>query len=134
VLQHRKLIRIVAEVVEEPGHQCRLDLGSCDARRSDNRAPQLIPAHPGHEIQTVVDRFRQTGKLSALAQEVGAHREHDVEPKIGVRCRGHEQLHKRRGLIDVLLLEAEELLELIDHDEHVVAGPHLRVAQQVDQA
>ena len=83
---------------------------------------------------------RQARVLHAVADEVGAHRQHDVDRQLAVCVvASSSSLTKAtassRDVLDLAAPpEAEQLLELIDDDEDVVVGGNARLADGVDEA
>ena len=138
VLQHRQLIGIVAHVVQESLHEHRRDLRPADADRLLDRVPLLIAQQPGNQVLAFVHRFGQAGNLGTVAQIVGTHRDGDVDRAFRLLAGGQEQVHERGGRflgIHALLPEAEQLLELIDHDQQVGARlEQLALFHRFDQA
>src|SRR5690348_5865302 len=82
VLQDRQLIRIVADVVQETIHERLADLSARDADWTSHREASLVARHSRNQILSIVDRFRQSLKLSTVAEKVGTHREHDVDRQL----------------------------------------------------
>ena len=138
VLQDGQLILIVAELVQQPANQPRRDLAAAHGDRTGDRQSDLVAGHPRHQVLAVVDRLRQPRVLHAVADEVGSHRQHDVDRQRGLASRFEQELDERdrfvAGVLDqAASAEAKQLLELIDDHEEVVAGRDSRVTDGVDE-
>ncbi len=136
VLQDRQLVGVVAEVVEEALHQAPADRSARHPHRSLDGALALVPAQAGDEVLALVDRFRQIRELGTVAQEIRAHRDHHVDRDLLLPGRFQQELHEVGSLFLALpagLVEAEDLLELIDHHEEVAVLLHGRLAGRLHQ-
>ena len=67
------------------------DLATADGHRAGDRLAQLVAGQPRHQVLAVVDRLGQVGELRAVAEEVRAHGEHDVDRHRLVEQRRLEQ-------------------------------------------
>src|SRR3989442_580214 len=103
----------------------------------DRRAP-LLASHARNEIESRGHSLGQVTIAGAIADEIGTHRQHDVDRQVALLRRFQQQLHESGGVILPLahgdVGEAKQLFELIDNDEQVVAVRELREAHGFDQA
>ena len=139
VLQNGQLIGIVADVVEQPQHQPGRDLGATDGDRPGDGVAPLVAVHPRHEILPVVDRLGQPVELGAVADEIRAHRDDDVDRRLLLADGVQQEFHERDGVVVrvaqlAAVLEAEELLKLVGDDEDVLVRRQPRLADALDQA
>ena len=139
VLHERQLIVVVAEVVEDAVDQPRRDRGARHADRARNRRAQRVARHAADEIQPAVHRFRQAGEIHAVADEIGAHRQDDVDRRVALARGFEQQAHERDRLVArvgnlVAAAEPEQLFELIDEHEDVLVRRDVRLTDRVDQA
>ena len=138
VLQHRQIVAIVADFVQQPEHQPRRDGAARHGDRTGDRRTKLVAGHPRHEVLALVQGLGQPRILHAVADEVGAHGQHDVDRQLALRCRLEQQLDKAtassrdRSSLEVWP-EPKQLLELIDEHEHVVVLGDLRLPDRLDQ-
>ena len=82
VLQHWKLVVIVAKIVQEPQREALRNGPSGNRDRAGNGGAQLVARHARNQIKTVVHGFRKPLKLDAVAQEVRAHGKHDIDGNV----------------------------------------------------
>ena len=127
VLEHRELVGVVAEVVEDAKDQARRDRAASHGDRSGDRRAHLVATHARHEVLARAHGFGQAREFHAVADEVRPHRQHDVDRDVGLACRFEQDLHEGHGLVAGVgdgpaAPEAEQLLELIDDDQQVVGG------------
>jgi hypothetical protein len=143
VLEDRELVRIVADVIEQAEDEAGADRRAAHRHRPGDGDAALLAAHAWDQELPVVHRLGEAGELGAVADEVGAHGEDDVDRRLLLVRRFEEQAHEgRRLLVRVLdprvALEAEELLELVDQQQHVVvlgdAGQTDRLAEAAGAA
>jgi hypothetical protein len=87
VLQNGQLILVIANLVQQPLYQPRLDFGFGHANRPHNRLLELVAAHAGDQVKALIDALRQIAKARALSQKIGPHRNHDVDGNITLRRR-----------------------------------------------
>ena len=79
MLQTRELIGLLTQIVQEPLQQPRRDLPAGDLDRPFDDPLVLLASEPGNQELAPVDHLGQACELAALADEVGTHREHDVD-------------------------------------------------------
>ena len=71
--QGGELIRIVADVVQEPQDETRADLSATDGHGAHDGHPPLVSRHPRDQVLPVIDGLRQYRELRATSDEVRAH-------------------------------------------------------------
>ena len=125
VLEDGELIVLVAEVIEQAQDEPLGDAAAADGCRAGDGRAQLVAGHARHEVEAVVDRLGQAGEVHAVADEVGAHGDHDVDGQVfllgGLEQKLDEGDRGVPGVFDlVVAAEAEELFELVDDDEEIV--------------
>ena len=104
------------------------DLRAADRHRALDGRSQLRARHPRHQELAVVQRFRQSGELRAIAEVVRSHRQHDVDGNVLLLRRIEEQIDARGGLLarivglSAIRPKRNSLLELVGDDEQAVAG------------
>jgi len=104
VLQDRQLVRVVADVVDQPCQQHRRDLRAPHPDRSLDGGATLVAGHPRHQILPGVYRLGQAGKLSAVAEKIRAHR-HDDEDRVGFLLLDLQyQVHESSGFLAAVLV------------------------------
>ncbi len=133
------MILVGADFVQQALDEPRRDPRTSHGYRAGDRRTQLVARHARHEVLPCVERLGQAGILHALADEVRPHRQHDIDGHYGLAAGLEQQLHERHGLVArgrhlPAPLESEELLELIDDDQDVVARRDVGLAHRVDQA
>ena len=138
MLEDRELILVVADIVQQPQDEPRRDRAAADGNGPGDGHAQRIAAHARHQVLPAVHRFGQSGILRALADEVGAHGQHDVDGKV-LRCGGFEQKLDEGDCLVARVFDAavapepEQLFELIHDDEQVVVGRDMGKADGVRQ-
>src|ERR1700682_5261385 len=139
VLQHRQLVMVVTEVVEQPQNQALGYFASGYADRAHDGGSQVVAGHAWHNVQACVDNLGQPGELHTVADEVGAHGQHNVNRHVVLACGFQKQLEKGYsfvpGVLDVFTsAKAEQLLELVYHHEKIVMGGNARLAHCVNKS
>ncbi len=86
VLQDRQLVRVVADVVDQPRQQDRRDLRAAHPDRTLDGGAALVAGHPRHQVLRRVDGLGQAGKLRAVAEKVRAHRQDDEDRQVRLRA------------------------------------------------
>ena len=127
VLQERQLVLIIADLVQQPHDEAGCNPPTGHGDRPRDRGTKLVPGHPRDQVLALVDGFGQPGIVHAVPDEIGPHRQHDVDRNLGLPGGFEEQLDERDGFLPGVLdvatpAKPEQLLELIDEDEHVVVG------------
>ena len=79
MLQTGELIGLLTEIVQEPLQQPRRDLPAGDLDRPFDDPFVLLAIEPRNQELASVDHLGEPFELSALADEVGTHRQHDVD-------------------------------------------------------
>jgi hypothetical protein len=130
VLHDGELVGAVAHVVEEAVDERRLDPAAADGGRAGDGFAPLVARHARDQVLPLVDGFGQAPELRAVAEEVRAHRDDDVDGGVALRGRFEQELDEGGGVVGRLgrlgrggarLLVAEQLLELVDDEEHALA-------------
>ncbi len=70
VLQHRKLARVIARVVQKQIHEARIDFSSRRTRGLLDGLPPLVARHVGHKVLALVQGFGEVVEVGALTQKV----------------------------------------------------------------
>ncbi len=137
VLNERQLILIVAEIVEHAVHQPGRDRSTADGHRTGDRRAQRVARHPAHQVQAGVHGLRQPGEIHAVADEVGPHRQDDVDRGFALASGFDQQANERDGIVARARVPAsakpEELLELIDEHQQVLVFRNPRQADRVHE-
>ena len=97
----------------------------------------MVPIESRDKKLTAIDHLGQTLELPAVADEIGAHGEHDVDRHIGLRDRFEKHADKFVGhfLLRLAgLVEAKDLLELVDDQQEVGVLSQPRLLDRFDQA
>ena len=79
VLEYGQLVGVVARVVEESVDESLRDASAADGDGARDRLGSLVARHARDEVLPLVDGFGQAPELRAVAEEVGAHGEYDVD-------------------------------------------------------
>ncbi len=137
MLQTGELIGLLTEIVQEPLQQPRRDLSAGDLDRPFDDPFVLLAIQPRNQELAPIDHLGQAFELAALADEVGSHRQHDVDRHLLLR-RGFQQ--QADELVGGFLLrlagfvEAEDLLELVDDQQKVGPLAQVGLLDRFDQA
>jgi hypothetical protein len=99
VLKHRQLIHIVVAIVEQPLNQFRIHARAKLLQRPDNHLLALIAGQRGNQILMTAHRLRQTVETCAVADEIGAHGDDDMNVNFRVAVGFEQNLHEPRRLI-----------------------------------
>jgi hypothetical protein len=99
VLQHRQLVLVVLDVVEQPEEQARGDGGAAHADGAFDGLLDLVPGHAGDEEFPVVDRLGQPEELRTFAQKIRAHGQHDVHVLLRLLRGVQQQVHEADGFL-----------------------------------
>ena len=122
MLEDRQLIGIVGDSVDQLVSHPGLDIAAKDPGRPDDGCLELVTAEARREVLTAIDRLGQFEEAHAVAEKVGAHRQANVDPRVGCSAGRQEQVDEPVGLIRRRLGPgpvAEDLLELVDEDKEV---------------
>ena len=134
MLHERQLIGVVAHFVQQTIDKVDRNVAAEDPGGADNRCAPFLTAQPWRQVLAAVHRLRQTGKCRTIAEEVRAHRQHDVDRYVPLPRRLDQQRDKRIRLVNsTFASETEYLLELIDQDKQVGVWRKRRLAQRFDQ-
>ena len=137
MLQTGELIGLLTEIVREPLQQPRRDLSAGDLDRPFDDPLVLLAIQPRNQELAPIDHLGQAFELTALADEVGTHRQHHVDRHFLLR-RGFQQ--QADELVGGFLLrlagfvEAKDLLELVDDQQEVGALAQVGLLDRFDQA
>ena len=139
VLQHRQLVHVVADVVEQALHQARRDAPDAHADGAGDHRPQLVAGQARDQVLAVADRLGQVAEARAVAEEVGAHGDDHVHRHFCLPRRFEQQLDEGRRFISGAALpgeigETEKLFELIDEDQQILMRLQPGEAGSLDQA
>ena len=124
MLEHRQLIGVRARGVDQLGHERHIHRSAEHLRRPFDGQLHLGARQPRREVLGAVDGVWQQGEAHAVAEEVRAHRQHDVNACVADRARLEQQVHEQVGVVGVFLVSLgvrEDFLELIDDDQQVRA-------------
>src|SRR3984893_10798056 len=118
---------IVDEILEETKNETLGDVSAGYSDRTGYGGAQFVAGHARNKIEASVDGFREALKFHAIAQEVGAHGEHDVNGDVFLLSRFQEEVEAsegfgRRGTAMSGTAETEQLFRLVDIDEKIVFG------------
>ncbi len=127
MLQHRKLVELVAAIIDEPFDQFGLDCPSGLFDRFADRLLELAAGQIRHQILRGAHRFRQSVEKRAIADEVRTHGDQHAHvfdsTAVGVQQDLHELgrfvararfLDAGAPLAKAREAETEQFLELID--------------------
>ena len=138
MLQDRELVGVVADVVDQTRQQHRVDARAGHAHRSGDGHAALVSRHARHEGLTAAHGLRQPVIGTALAQKVRAHGQHHVDWQLTLPPGLQQQADQRRRVVGrggaAQAPVAEQLFELVDHDQQVHTRCQPRLAHRVDQA
>ncbi len=122
MLETGELIGLLTEIVQQPLQQPRCDLSAGDLDRPFDDALVLLASQPRNQELAPIDHLGQAFELTALADEVGTHRQHDVDRHFLLRRRFQQQADELVGGFLLRLagfVEAKDLLELVDDQQEV---------------
>nr|WP_216856752.1 hypothetical protein [Acidisoma sp. S159] len=124
------------EVVQYPVDELGFDLKAADTCRSLDRLLNLVARHPAGEVEAGIDLLRKVGEQRAGPEIFRAHGQCDIDmgpARAGTRDQQSDK--------DLRFVEcgspriAEQLLELINKDQHIAAfGQISRRAPEFDRA
>ena len=137
MLQHRKLVRIVPDLVQQALRHGRADGRAAFSRRLLDRGAPLGAAQIRHQELALAQRLGQPLEARAVAEEIEPHGQHDVDARACGIHGGEQQAHEGGRLVGVAAahaLEAEDLLELVDDDQQPGRGAEVQLVRRVDQA
>jgi hypothetical protein len=134
VLHDGELVGVFADVAEDAHGQLRLQLLAAEADRALDGFEPLRVREARDEVLAAVHRLGQAGEHVAVAEEVGAHGEHDVDGQLRAARQLQQHGDEVYGLGAAALAlvrvfgrvravvegaEAKNFLELIDEQEDV---------------
>jgi hypothetical protein len=144
MLQDRELVRVVADVVEEPRDQNRRDRSFAHPDWPQDGGADFVAGQARDEVLAVIDRLGQAEKLRAVPDEVRAHRKQDVDRHFALRARFEQQLDEGDGVLPRAIgrlgrtsrrsAEAEQFFELVHYYEQLHAFRQARLRDDVDEA
>ena len=121
----------------------RRDLRAPHPDRTFDRGAALVAGQSRHQVQPCVDRLGEAGKLGAVAEKIGAHRQDDEDRTGRLLLDFQEQVDESGGVIaDALIVTpggpqlpvAKQFFELIDHHQEIDAIVQSRLLENVDQS
>ena len=96
VLKNRKLVGIVAHIVDQPREKSRVDFAAAHSDGSADRSSPLFARETRNQKLSLIHRLGKAGKARAIAEEVGAHGQ-DHEDGV-IRFGGlQQQIHECNG-------------------------------------
>ena len=114
--------REIGEVVEQPVDQRRLDIDVADLGRPADRLAAILAGHARRQEHAGVDGVGQAFDQRAGAEILGAHRDRHVDAGVRLARAFKQQRDEGFGLFAaVIVLVAEQLLELVDQQQQVGA-------------
>ena len=135
MLHHRQIVVVVRHVVQDALHQTRPDVEAAPPHRADDCLLALVARQLGHQHQAAADGLGKPREIGAVAERIGTQRDDDAQRSRKVKRRVQQQLDERPRFFRIAdALEAEDLLELVHHDDHTLAWRQLGRAHRVGQA
>ncbi|MDQ3584097.1 MAG: hypothetical protein M3495_21995 [Pseudomonadota bacterium] len=135
MLQQRQLVRVSAEIVDQPVDQLRVHPPAEHPRRPGDGQLQFLAGQPGGEVLAVAHRLGQTLEHGALAEVVRPHGDDDIDRRLALAGAGEQEGDEGIGLLDGdPLAIAEDLLELVRHDQQGGALQRLGPLDDLDQS
>ena len=137
MLQTGELVGLLAEIVQQPLQQPRRDLSAGDLDRPFDDPFVLLASQARNQELAPIDHLGQTFELTALADEVRTHGQHDIDRHFLLRRRFQQQADELVGNFLLPLarfVEAEDLLELIDDQQKVGSRAQVGLLDRFDQA
>ena len=122
MLHQGQLVALFLEVIEDAVGETRIDPATIDERRRFDRLAQLLAIHLRREEQRRVDDLGKPVIARTLAEEIGTHRDRDIDGVVALARQLEQHGDERIFLVvGAALFVAEQLLELIDDDQQGVA-------------
>lgn len=126
MLERRKLIGIVACVIQQLLHQRLFDSGFPDLEGAANGFLDLLAGQPRNQILCPAESFRESGEAGALSEKLRSHRQNDEDRNREILACPEDQAHEVRrlalGRIGARrITNPEDLLELVHHQQKVFA-------------
>jgi hypothetical protein len=147
MLQHRKLIELIAAVVDQPLDEFRFDRRPGLFDWLADHVLELTASQIRHEILRRAHRLRQPVEIGAVADEIRAHGDQHAHvlktPAVGVEQDLHELsrlvarfglLYRRPAQAEAGKAEAEQFLELIDDQKQRPAPETARLLERALEA
>src|SRR5215471_10480208 len=124
MLEHRKLIRVVASRIEQLFPEFLTQFHAPEGGRADDCLAQLLTRHPRHQVLALVQSFRQPAEPRTFTQIVRAECDDHINAPSGLvlLAGGEQQCDELRGLtgpLAVRILKSEDLFELVHHEQKV---------------
>ena len=116
----RQRSRLASGVGEHLGHECALHAQAGQAGRPGHGPAEFGVGHRTDQLGRVAERRNQPWVPGTVPVEVGPQREQDRGPRLGGRV--EQRLHEARALA-LVAAGGEDLLELIDRDQHRAGWP-----------
>src|SRR5690606_31225059 len=128
VLQYGQLILIVARVIEKSLYQAWRYGATSNADRPLDNGTHLFACHLRHEIVTSVDQRRESGEHRTTVEEVGAHREREIQRNVLLRDGSKDQVYILMRFVASLCRSevgsaiSEDLFKLVDEEAYVLGS------------
>jgi len=134
----RRLILIVADVVEQTSDKARRDFTLRDVDRSRHRFFQLIATEPRDQILAFVDCFGKFPELRTVAEVIRTHRQNDVDGQLALTRRFEKKFDEGGSFVPVFLIlgrarKTKDLFKLIDDHQQVFVFRNDSLANSLDQ-
>ncbi len=121
VLEQGQGARTVGDVGEDAAGEAGLQLEAAAAGRLLDGPAQAPGVERPDEHLVIGDQSARLGVLGEPVVEVGPHRGDDDGPPAGDRG-GVDEVPEEGGALTLVVAEGEDLLELVDDDQHPVPG------------
>ena len=115
-MHERQRARLVRDVGDHLGHQAGLGADADPLGRSSDRLFQLVGRERGHGLGPRREQLAHPRVGERAVVEVGAERDDDTKPALGIEGRDAQGLEEQLPLA-LVGGEGEDLLELV-HDQH----------------
>src|SRR5262249_10941871 len=97
MLENGELVWVVTDIIEQPDDKAWRDRSATHPHRFHDRGAALLSRHPRDEVEAAGYRLWQVAIARAVADEIGAHGEHDVNRNIALAACFKQQLYECRG-------------------------------------
>ena len=131
MLDQRQLVLLAAPVRDQPLGQLAAYLAAVQRGRLTYGADEVGATHPREQVLGLVNRLGETWKAGTVAEELRAHGEDGIEPVRWAPGQAKQDVGEECRLLPVGPCEPEQLLELVEEQAEMVAGP---VAEHLGQS